>query len=80
MAALTWDALLLVEEAIKRCGTITGDLAADRDCVRDGMAAISSFPGITGTLSFNDEGDPLKCAVMGRIQNGAFIATEPACP
>jgi branched-chain amino acid transport system substrate-binding protein len=80
VAALTWDSLMIVTQAIKNCGNITGDLATDRSCVRDGMANITNFEGITGNMTFDNQGDPIKCAVIVQIQNGEFIAFDSACP
>lgn len=80
VAALTWDAMLLTVQALKNCGNLTGDLTVDRACVRDGLAAIQDFEGITGKMSFNEQGDPVKCAVIVKIENGEFIAFDSACP
>ena len=80
VGALTWDSMLLVTQALQNCGALTGDLAVDRACVRDGMAAISDFEGITGTMTFDDEGDPIKCAVIVQIQDGAVGFYESVCP
>lgn len=80
VGALTWDAMRLVAQAIENCGELTGDLAADRECVRDGMAAIEEFEGITGTMSFTEGGDPVKCMVIATIEGGTPRFHESACP
>lgn len=80
VAALTWDAMQIVVEGIINCGEITGDVETDRECIRDGMAAIDSLEGITGTMSFDDEGDPVKCAVIARISDGEFVFHKEVCP
>ncbi|HVL99137.1 MAG TPA: ABC transporter substrate-binding protein [Egibacteraceae bacterium] len=80
VAALTWDAMQIVVEGIRNCGEITGEVATDRDCIRDGMAAIEELEGITGTMSFDDEGDPVKCAVIARIEEGDFVFHQEVCP
>ncbi len=81
VAALTWDAMLISQEAIQACGNITGDLAADRKCVRDALAKIKDFDGITGRMTFTEEGDPIKCAVIVKISDeGAFEFYKSACP
>ncbi len=81
VAALTWDAFRIVEQAIKDCGQITGDLAADRQCVRDAMAKIKNFKGITGDMTFTEEGDPIKCAVIVQITDeGKYSFYEQVCP
>jgi branched-chain amino acid transport system substrate-binding protein len=80
VAALTWDSMMIVTQAIKNCGNITGDLTTDRSCVRDGMASITNFEGITGNMTFDNQGDPIKCAVIVQIKNGEFLAFDSACP
>jgi branched-chain amino acid transport system substrate-binding protein len=81
VAALTWDTILLVQQAIQDCGTITGDIAADRKCVRDALAKIKDFDGITGQMTFTEEGDPIKCAVIVRIsEEGEFEFYKSVCP
>jgi branched-chain amino acid transport system substrate-binding protein len=81
VGALTWDALNIVKTAIQNCGEITGDLAADRKCIRDAMASIEEFPGITGNMTFTEEGDPIKCAVIVRIsEEGLFTFYKQVCP
>jgi branched-chain amino acid transport system substrate-binding protein len=80
VGALTWDSMRIVEQALMNCGQITGDLEADRQCIRDGMAEIENFDGITGNMTFDEQGDPIKCAVIVKIENGEFGAYESACP
>jgi len=81
VAALTWDALSLVQKAIESCGKLTGDIAADRKCVRDNLAKIKEFAGITGNMTFTEEGDPIKCAVIVRISDkGEYEFYKSVCP
>jgi branched-chain amino acid transport system substrate-binding protein len=81
VGALTWDSMNIVKKAIQDCGTITGDIKVDRKCVRDAMANIKEFPGITGNMTFNEQGDPSKCAVIVKISNeGKFTFYKQVCP
>ena len=81
VGALTWDAMNIVKQAIQDCGNITGDIKADRKCVRDAMAQIKEFPGITGNMTFTEEGDPIKCAVIVQISDeGKFTFYKQVCP
>jgi branched-chain amino acid transport system substrate-binding protein len=81
VGALTWDVLQLVQMAIENCGEITGDIDVDRACVRDALANIKNFPGITGEMTFTEEGDPIKCAVIVRISDtGDYEFYKSACP
>lgn len=80
VGALTWDAMRLAAQAIQNCGELTGELVADRECVRAGMAAIRDFEGITGRMSFDAEGDPIKCMVIATIEGGQASFYKSACP
>lgn len=81
VGALTWDALRLAQEAIQSCGKITGKIEKDRQCVRDAFAKIKEFDGITGKMTFTEEGDPSKCAVIVRISDkGEFEFYKSVCP
>lgn len=80
VGALNWDSMLLVQQALANCGEITGDLVADRTCIRDGMAEIEDFEGITGNMSFDDQGDPIKCAVIVQIEGSEVSFFDEVCP
>ncbi|MBW2670130.1 MAG: ABC transporter substrate-binding protein [Deltaproteobacteria bacterium] len=81
VAALTWDALGLVQTAIQSCGKITGNVEKDRQCIRDAMAKIKEFDGITGKMTFTEDGDPIKCAVVVRISDkGEYEFYKGVCP
>jgi branched-chain amino acid transport system substrate-binding protein len=81
VGALTWDAIRLVQQAIQDCGEITGDLKKDRQCVRDALANIKEFEGITGNMTFSGSGDPSKCAVIVQISDqGEFEFYKQVCP
>ncbi len=81
VAALTWDALGLAEQAIKDAGKITGIIGKDRQAVRDALANIKNFAGITGNMTFTQEGDPIKCAVIVKINDkGEYEFFKSICP
>jgi branched-chain amino acid transport system substrate-binding protein len=81
VAALTWDAVNLVLQAIQSAPTYSTDPVKEREIIRDSLSKISSFEGITGSMSFDDQGDPIKCAVIVRIsEDGQFVFTESVCP
>jgi len=81
VAALTWDSIRIVQRAIQDCGKLTGDIKADRQSVRDAMAKIKEFEGITGKMTFTEEGDPIKCAVIVKISDkGEYEFYKSVCP
>ncbi len=68
VAALTYDAMGLVVQAIKEAGKI------DRQAVRDALAKIAKYDGVTGTMQFKPgSGDPIKSAVILQIKDGKFV-------
>jgi branched-chain amino acid transport system substrate-binding protein len=81
VAALTWDAMGIVQKAIQDCGGLTGDIKKDRRAVREAMSRIKKFDGITGVMDFSKGNDPLKCAVIVRISDkGEFEFYKSVCP
>jgi len=81
VAALTWDSIRLVQQAIQDTGKITGNIKKDREAVRNALAKIKNFKGITGDMTFTEEGDPKKCAVIVRISDkGEFEFFKSVCP
>jgi branched-chain amino acid transport system substrate-binding protein len=67
VAALTYDAFGLLWTALKNAGKV------DRQAVRDAMAQIPSYDGVTGSMQFKEgSGDPIKSAVILQIKDGAF--------
>ncbi len=81
VAALTWDSLRLVQTAIQNTGKITGNVKKDRKAIRDALAKIKDFDGITGGMTFTEEGDPIKCAVIVRISDkGEYEFYQSVCP
>ncbi len=83
VAALTWDGANLMLSAVQTMGTITGDLAKDREALMKAMAGIKKFEGITGDMSYPATGDhdPIKCAVVVKIDDaGKFSFYKSVCP
>ncbi len=75
VAALTYDAFGLLFRALETAGR------TDREAVRDAMARISLYEGVTGTMRFREgSGDPIKSAVILRIKGGKFAWFANANP
>jgi branched-chain amino acid transport system substrate-binding protein len=66
VAALTYDSGQLLLAAIAKAKSL------DRQKVRDALATISKFEGVTGTMKFSGTGDPVKSAVIIQIKDGKF--------
>ncbi len=81
VAALTWDATRMMLQAVQNTGGLKGDVAAQREQIRTALAGITKFDGITGSMKFDAEGDPIKCAVVVKITDqGEFSFYKSVCP
>jgi branched-chain amino acid transport system substrate-binding protein len=75
VAALTYDAMGLLFEALKGAGRI------DRQATRDALAMIPTYTGVTGTMRFPEgSGDPVKSAVILQVRDGKFVWVTNAVP
>jgi branched-chain amino acid transport system substrate-binding protein len=75
VAALTYDAFGLLVTAVKAAGKL------DRQAVRDALAKIPEYKGITGTMQFQPgSGDPIKSAVILQVKDGKFVWVANAQP
>jgi len=75
VAALTYDAFGLLWQALQSAGKV------DRQAVRDALAKIPGYEGVTGTMQFQEgSGDPIKSAVILQIKDGKFTWFANAAP
>lgn len=66
-AALGYDAMRLVIEALRRAG------AGDADRVAEALAAVRRFDGVTGRITFDGPGTPRKDVVIVRLRGGRAV-------
>jgi branched-chain amino acid transport system substrate-binding protein len=64
LAATAYDAAHIMFDAIKRAGSTDGK------AIRDALAATKEFPGVTGTVSFNENRDAVKPIMVIRVDDG----------
>ena len=75
VAALTYDSFGLLFQALKTTGK------NDRQAVRDALARIPQYEGVTGNMQFKEgSGDPIKSAVILKIKDGKFTWFANAKP
>ena len=75
VAALTYDSFGLLWQALKTAGK------KDRQAVRDALAKIPQYEGVTGNMQFKEgSGDPIKSAVILKIKDGKFTWFANAKP
>ena len=75
VAALTYDSFGLLKQAINEADKI------DRKAVRDALARIQKYEGVTGDMQFKEgSSDPIKSAVILQIKDGKFVYYSNANP
>ncbi|HEY3204230.1 MAG TPA: ABC transporter substrate-binding protein [Thermoanaerobaculia bacterium] len=74
IAALSYDAMRLLADAITRAGSTEGKR------VRDALAATKDFPGVTGTITMDADRNPVKPAVILRVEGGRFRFAASIAP
>ena len=74
VAALTYDSGKLLLAAITKAGSL------NRQKVRDALANIPEFEGVTGKMKFTGTGDPTKSAVILQIKDGKFAYFTSVLP
>ncbi|MBK5246270.1 MAG: ABC transporter substrate-binding protein [Peptostreptococcaceae bacterium] len=73
--ALAFDSYIIAIDAINRAGTAT-----DGTAVRDALQQTMQFKGVSGTISFDEHGDPIKSVAIKGITNGkteSVFTVEP---
>jgi branched-chain amino acid transport system substrate-binding protein len=73
-AALAYDALRFLGEAIGKVGTTDGPK------LRDALAATKNFAGVTGIISMDRDRNAVKPAVILKLQDGRYIYQETIQP
>ncbi len=74
MAALSYDSVYLLADAMKRAGT------TDPSKVTAALAATKDFSGVTGKINFDEHRNPIKPAVILQVKGGKFNYVESVAP
>ncbi len=74
VAALGYDAYILILDALKRAGT------TDRVKLRDEIAKTKDFPGAAGVITLDANGDAIKNAVIKVVKDGKFAYLDTITP
>lgn len=74
VAALGYDAYLLILDAIKRANS------ADPVKIRDEIAKTKDFPGAAGSITIDEFNNSIKDAVLKKVENGKFIYMDTIKP
>jgi len=74
LAALGYDAMKVLADAIKRAGTTEGPQ------LKDAINATKGFVGVTGTISLDADRNAVKPAVVLKLQDKRYIYQETIYP
>ncbi|WP_316899771.1 ABC transporter substrate-binding protein [Pseudodesulfovibrio indicus] len=72
--ALVYDSFMLLREAMEWAGTTDGPK------VRDALSRISGFEGVTGAITFDSNGDPIKPMTINQLRYGGLLYLEQVSP
>jgi branched-chain amino acid transport system substrate-binding protein len=67
LAALGYDSMKVLADAIKRAGS------TENAKLRDAIAQTQKFPGVTGQITIDTERNAVKPAVVLKLQNSKFV-------
>jgi branched-chain amino acid transport system substrate-binding protein len=73
-AALAYDALRFLADAMQRAGSTEGPK------LRDALGATKNFPGVTGVISMDANRNAVKPAVILKLQDASYIYQETIQP
>jgi branched-chain amino acid transport system substrate-binding protein len=65
-AAASYDAVFILKEAMEKAGF-------DPTKIKDALFQISNFPGVSGTTSFDRNGDVIKSIAIKMVKDGKFV-------
>ncbi|HUE38449.1 MAG TPA: ABC transporter substrate-binding protein [Candidatus Binatia bacterium] len=74
MAVLGYDATGVLADAIKRAGTTDGKK------LRDAIAKTKDFPGVAGTITLDENRNPVKSAVVLQVKDGKTVYVTSIAP
>lgn len=74
LAALGYDSAKVLVEALKRATDSTGPN------LKEALAQTKDFPGVAGTITLDDKRNPVKPAVVLKVEGGKFKYVDTVAP
>lgn len=74
IAALSYDAARLLADAIRRAGSTEGKR------IRDALADTKDYSGVSGKITMDADRNPIKSAVMLKVERGRFQFVTSVAP
>jgi branched-chain amino acid transport system substrate-binding protein len=73
LATLAYDAARILLQSISEAGV------DDASVVKDNMSAIA-YSGVSGEITYNEFGDPVKSAAINKIEGGEIVFYKFVAP
>ena len=73
-AALAYDAVMVLARAVEKAKSTQGALVAQA------LSRLDPYEGVTGSIKFDAQGDPVKSAVIMEIRNGKAVYLKTFAP
>jgi branched-chain amino acid transport system substrate-binding protein len=74
LAALAYDACLILFDAMKRAGKI------DREAIKEALAKTKDLRVVSGRITFDENRNPVKSAVILKVEGGKFVYHRTVTP
>ena len=80
-ATLIYDSLHIAKQCIEKTGVTNkpDDLARDRERIKDCWTAVKDYPGITGKITINADGDAVLEPFVLLVKKGKFELVPERC-
>lgn len=72
--ALSYDAMMMLAEAIRKGGSVEGPV------IRDHLASIKDFEGVSGVITMGADRNPIKPVVIVKVENGTTVFADRISP
>lgn len=72
--ALSYDAMMMLAEAIRKGGSVEGPV------IRDYLASIKDFEGVSGVITMGADRNPIKPVVIVKVENGTTVFADRISP
>ncbi len=79
-AALTYDSILILAQALSSMSFVSDDIKENRKNLRDKIAGIKNFSIVTGEVGYPESGEPKRCALLIKIEDGQLLQDRYICP
>ena len=70
LAANSYDATMLIAKSLEVCGI------KETSCVRDFLSQVKNYQGVSGSITFDPDGEILQPLTIKQVMNGTFVKVK----